>query len=164
EKRYAREIVDEVRKRVIPDSYRESVAEQKLRVVGYPEVENVEYQPGKPLVYIAVVDTAPEFALPEYRGIPAKKKETPVADEDISKTIESLRDQQAEFVSVEGRALKTGDFAVLNYTGVADGKPISELVPDAKTLGEHKDFWLMVSTDSFLPGFCDQLLGAQVAE
>lgn len=164
EKRYAQEIDDEVRKRIIPDTYREAVAEQKLHVVGYPEVEKVEYQPGQPFVFTAVVDTAPEFALPEYKGIAVKKKETPVADEEINKTIEALRDQQAEFVNIEGRALKTGDFAVLNYTGVADGKPIAELVPDSKTLGEHKDFWLLISSDSFLPGFCDQLLGAETGE
>ncbi len=164
EKRYASEIDDEVRKRVIPDTYREAVADQKLRVVGYPEVEHVDYQPGKPLVYTAAVDTVPEFTLPDYKGMALKKKVTPVPEEDIHKTIESLRDQQAEFVNVEGRALMFGDFAVLNYTGVADGKPIGELAPDAKTLGEHKEFWLLISPDAFLPGFCDQLLGAQPGE
>src|SRR5438093_12046885 len=58
EKRYAQQIDDEVRQRIIPDTYREAVAEQKLRIVGHPEVESVEYQPGEPLVYTAVVDTA----------------------------------------------------------------------------------------------------------
>ncbi len=53
---------------------------------------------------------------------------------------------------------------MVNYTGVADGKPISELAPDAKGLGENKDFWLLMSSDSFLPGFCDQLLGANAGE
>jgi trigger factor len=110
------------------------------------------------------VDTAPEFPLPQYKGVPVNKKVTPVTEEEITKTIDALRDQQADFVAVEGRALRTGDFAVLNYSGVADGKPIAELVRDAKTLGEHKDFWLLISSDSFLPGFCDQLLGAQAGE
>ena len=73
----------------------------------------------------------------------------------MSKSLDTLRDQQADFVDVQGRSLKTGDFAVVNYTGVADGKPIGELVPDAKGLGENKDFWLLISSDSFLPGFCD---------
>ena len=164
EKRYAQEIDDELRKRLIPDSYRAAVEEQKLRVVGYPEVEKVEYKPGTPLVFTAVVDTAPDFALPEYRGIEVQQKDTPVLPDEIEKTIESLRDQQAEFVAVEGRALKTGDFAVLNYTGIVDGKPIAEVVPDAKTLGEHKDFWLMMASDAFLPGFCDQLTGAAIGE
>ena len=160
EKRYAGEIDEELRKRLIPESYREALAEQNLKVVGYPQVESVEYQPGRPLVYTAVVDTAPEFPLPDYKGIPLKKKAVAVKDEDIAKTLESLREQQSDFVTVEGRALQTGDFAVVNYTGVADGKPISELAPEAKGLGENKDFWLLISPESFLSGFCDQLVGA----
>ncbi len=164
EKRYAGEIDEELRKRLIPESYREALNEQNLKVVGYPQIESVDYQPGRPLVYTAAVDTAPEFPLPEYKGIPVTKKTVVVKDEDISKTLDSLREQQADFVAVEGRALQTGDFAVVNYTGVADGKPISELAPDAKGLGENKDFWLLISPDSFLPGFCDQLTGANAGE
>jgi len=164
EKRYAGQIDEELRKRLIPESYREALNEQKLKVVGYPQIEGIEYQPGRPLVYTAAVDTAPEFPLPDYKGIPAKKKAVAVQDEDIDKTLDSLREQQADFVNVEGRALRTGDFAVINYTGVADSKPISELAPDAKGLGEDKDFWLLISSDSFLPGFCDQLIGANAGE
>ena len=164
EKRYASEIDQEVRQRVIPDAYREAVKELKLHVVGMPNVESVESQPGKGLFFIAIVDTAPDFELPEYRGVAVKKTETPVTDADVEKTIDGLREQQADFTDVTGRAVQTGDFAIVNYSGVADGKPIGELAPDAKTLGEHKDFWLMMSADSFLPGFCDQLVGAQVGE
>ena len=73
EKRYANQIDDEIRQRLIPDTYREAIAEQKLRVVGSPQIETVDYAPGKPLVYTAGVDTAPEFKLPEYKGIAVKK-------------------------------------------------------------------------------------------
>lgn len=164
EKRYAKEINDELHQRLIPDTYRETLTEQKLRVVGYPQIEKVEHEAGKPLSYTAVVDTSPEFALPDYKGIAIKKKSEPVRDEDVTKTLDNLRDHQADFVPVEGRGLKTGDFAVVNYTGVADGKPIAELVPEVKTLGEQKDFWLLLETDAFLPGFCEQLLGATAGE
>jgi trigger factor len=164
DKRYAHDIDEELRKRLIPDTYREALAENKLRVVGYPQIESVEYKPGQPLVYIAAVDTAPEFRLPEYKGIPLKKKEAPARDEDISKTMDALRERQADFVAVEGRPLRSGDFAVVNYSGVADGKPIAGLTPEAKTLGENKNFWLLIQSDSFVPGFCDQLLGAQTGE
>jgi len=164
EKRYAGQIDDELRKRLIPESYREALNEQHLHVVGYPQVEAVEYQPGRPLVYTATVDTAPEFPLPDYKGIAVKKKAVVVKDEDIAKTLESLREQQADFVDVQGRTLQAGDYAVVNYSGVAEGKPISELAPDAKGLGENKEFWLLISPESFLPGFCDQLLGASAGE
>jgi trigger factor len=164
EKRYAHEIDEEVRKRLVPDSYREALLETKLHVVGYPQVESVEYKPGQPLVYAATVDTAPEFNLPDYKGIPVKKQETPVTDEDVSKTIDALREQHAEFIPIEGRGAQMGDFVVINYSGVADGKPIAGLAPEARTLGEHKDFWLLMAGDSFLPRFCDQLVGALAGE
>src|SRR5437867_1081248 len=70
EKRYAKEIDDEVRKRIIPDTYREALTEHKVHAVGYPQIESVEYRPGTGLVYTAAVDTAPEFQLPEYKKIP----------------------------------------------------------------------------------------------
>ena len=164
EKRYASEIDQEVQQRIIPDAYREAVKEQNLRAVGQPQVESVDSQPGKPFIFTAAVDTAPEFKLPDYKGIAVKKTEVPVTDADVDKTVDGLRDQQSDFVDVTGRAVQTGDFAIVNYSSVAEGKPIGELAPDAKTLGEHKDFWLLINSDSFLPGFCDQLLGAQVGE
>ena len=164
EKRYATEIDEEVRKKLIPDSYRETIAAEKLRVVGMPQIESVEHQPGQPLWYTALVDVAPDFVLPKYKGITVKRKEVVVTDEDVTKMLDALREQQADFVDVTDRGVKTGDFAVLNYTGVADGKPIAELAPDAKGMGEHQGFWVLIESDSFLPGFCDQLLGATVGE
>jgi trigger factor len=164
EKRYAKEIDEELQRRLVPETYREALAEQKLRVIGYPRVSAVECQRGKPLTFTAEVDVAPEFALPEYKGLPVKKHEHPVAEDEVTKTLDGLRDQQADFVDVTGRSLQTNDFAVLDYSGVCDGKPISEIAPEAKALGENKAFWLLVTADSFLPGFCEQLLGAQPAE
>ena len=164
EKRYATEIDDELRKRLIPDTYREALAELKLHAIGYPQIDDVDHKPGQPLVYTANIDTAPEFTLPDYKGISVKKKTIAVKDADVTGMLDNLRDQQADFSPVEGRALKTGDFAILTYTGMCDGKPISELAGEAKTLGDNKDFWMLVGPDSFLPGFCDQLLGAQSGE
>ena len=164
EKNFGKQIDEELQKRLIHEGYREALNQQKLRVVGYPEVQSVEYAPGKPLVFVTAVDTAPEFALPEYKGIAVKRKESPVKDEDVQHTLAHLQEQQANFVDVTGRGLQTGDFAVLNYSAVADGKPLTELAPNAKTIAERKDFWVLVQSGSFLPGFCDQLLGAQVGE
>jgi len=164
ETRYATEIDDEMRKRVIPDAYREALTDQRLKAVGYPQIESVDYAPGRPLVFTAAVDIAPDFTLPDYKNIPLKRKDTPVTHDDVTKSLDTIREQQADFVAVEGRGLRTGDFAVVNYSGVAEGKSIGEIAPEAKVLGEHKEFWLLISSESFLPGFCDQLLGAQVGE
>ncbi len=164
EKRYASAIDEELRRRLVPDAYREALAEHKLKAVGYPQIEKVDYEAGQPMVVTAAVDTAPEFGLPNYKGLTVKKKPVEVKDEDLTQTLEALRDQQADFADVTGRALKTGDFAVINYSGVLEGKPVGDIAPSLKNMGERKDFWLLVQSDSFLPGFCDQLLGAPPGE
>ncbi len=164
EKRYASAIDEEVRRRLVPDAYREALAEHKLKAVGYPQVESVDCQPGRPMVVTAAVDTAPEFKLPDYKAVPVKRKAIEVKEEELTQTLEALRDQQADFVDVTGRALQTGDFAVISYSGIVEGKPIGDLAPSLKNMGERKDFWVLVQSDSFLPGFCDQLLGAQPGE
>lgn len=162
--RYAREIEDELRRRVIPEHYRMALREQQLKVVGYPQIEEVQYQPGQPFRFVAEVDTAPEFALGEYKGIPVKKRGVVVNEEDVARMLETLRDQQADFVTVEGRPLAMGDFAVIHYRGEVEGRPITELAPAAGTLGENKDFWIRCEPDAFLKGFCEQLIGARPGE
>jgi trigger factor len=164
EKRYATEIDGEVQKHLIPEAYREAITEHKLKVVGPPQVEGVKGAAGQGLVFTAVVDTAPDFKLPDYKGIALKKKVNPVKDEDVTEALNHLREQGAAFNEVTGRGLQHGDFAIISYTATLAGKPLAELVADAKTLAENKDFWLLVQPDSFLPGFCDQLLGAQAGE
>ncbi len=164
ERRYAKEIDEELRKKLIPVSYQEALKEHSLNVVGYPQIESVEYEVGAPFVFTALVDTTPDFELPEYKGIPLRDKEVTVTDDQITETLETLRDQQADFQDVEGRALQSGDFAVLNYSGTAEGTPVAELVPQSKTLGENENAWVLIESKSFLPGFCDQLVGATVGE
>jgi trigger factor len=87
-----------------------------------------------------------------------------VTDEDVAKMVDALRDEHADTLTVEDRGLKMGDYVHMDYTGIADGKPIVELVPDHTELGEYKGFWLLVESDAFLPGFCEQLLDARVGE
>ncbi len=164
ERRFAKEIDEELQRRLVPESYREALAENQLRAVGNPQVRALHCQRGQPLTFTAEVDVAPDFTLPDYKGLPVKRHEQPVTDEDVNEMLDSLRDQQAEFVDVIGRGVQINDFAVLDYTGIVDGKPISELAPEAKVLGENKGFWMLIGPDSFLPRFCDQLLGARVGE
>jgi len=161
--RYAKEIEEELRRRVIPEQYRAALREQQLKVVGYPQIDEVRHQAGQPFVFVAQVDTAPEFQLGEYKAIPVKKRAVVVKEEEVTAMLETLRAEQAEFVTVEGRALAMGDFAVIHYNGVVEGKPIAELA-SAKTLGENKDFWIHCEAGAFLNGFCEQLVGARPGE
>src|ERR1051325_1727424 len=164
EKRFAKEIQEDVQRKTIPDSYKQAVADNKLRPVMLPEIEKVEFTKGQPLRYEAKLEVAPEFALPEYKGIAVKRKSAVVSEEDVEKTLETLREQRAEFIDVTGRTLLMGDFAVIRYSAVSEGKPIQELAPNAGLPEADKDFWLMMAAESMAPGFCDQLVGAGIGD
>jgi trigger factor len=93
-----------------------------------------------------------------------KRPKVELADDEIEKAITTIREQQADFAEVSGREVKLGDYAILNYLGTIDGKPISEISPAAKLLGENKNFWLLMAKDAFVPGFCDQVAGLKIGE
>ncbi len=162
-KKYAHDIKNEVKKKLIPDFYRQALTEQKLEVIGYPDIEEIQFEQGQPLQFAATIETAPEFELPEYKGVAAKRENGAVTEQDIEKAIQVLREQQTNFETVE-RELHPGDVAVVNYTGQCDNKPITETAPTAKGLTEQKNFWINMDPSSFIPGFADQLLGAKAGE
>ena len=79
----------------------------------------------------ATVVTAPEFDLPDYKNIPVQLPDTKSPKPEIDAAMERLRDQSADFVDVPGRGLEMGDFAVIDFEGTIEGKPISEIAPQA---------------------------------
>ncbi|HTL71654.1 MAG TPA: trigger factor [bacterium] len=162
-KKYDAEIKDEAKRKLIGDSYRKAIEEQKLSVVGYPDIEEVQFGRGQSLQFTATVETAPDFQLPEYKGLPATIETKSVTDADVEKALDMLRGQQASFNTV-ARPLANGDIAVVNYTGTCEGKVITELAPTAKGLTEQKNFWVETGDNSFIPGFAAQLIGASAGD
>jgi trigger factor len=140
-RKYDKDIQDEVRKKLISESYRKALEEQKLDVLGYPDIEEIQFGRGQALQFAATIETAPQFELPEYKGVPVKRELRTVSDEDIERALDALRQQQLSYKTVE-RPAQTGDIAVVNYTGTCDGKPITEIAPTAKGLTEQKNFWV----------------------
>jgi trigger factor len=162
-RKYEKDIEDEVKKKLISDSYREAMKEQKLAVLGYPDIEEIQFGRGQALQFAATIETAPEFELPEYKGIPAKREIRSVTDADMERALDALRQQQLDYKTVE-RPAQAGDIVVVNYTGTSDGKPITDIAPNAKGLTEQKNFWVEMQPDSFIPGFADQLTGAKAGD
>ena len=162
-KQYQKDIEEEVKRKLIGDSYRQGIKEQKFNVLGYPDIEEIQFGKGQALQFAATVEITPEFELPDYRGLPAKRESALVTDEDVANAIEALRGQAATFDKVD-RPVQEGDYVVVNYTGSCDGKPMTELAPAARGLTEQKGFWVEVKPDSFIPGFATQLVGATAGE
>ena len=162
-RKYDKDISDEVKRKLISDSYRKALDEKKLDVVGYPDIEEIQFGRGQVLQFAATVETAPEFELPDYKGLKVKKENRSVTDVEVEKAIDALRQQQTSFKTVE-RPAANGDIAVVNYTGTSDGKPITDIAPTAMGLTEQKNFWVEMESKSFIPGFADQLVGAKAGD
>lgn len=165
EKKFRKEIQDEVTKALVSKSYHEAIEQKQLRVVSLADVGDVEFGEDKSMRFRATVVTAPEFELPDYKKIPVELPAMTVSEAEVDEAIERLRDQSADFVDVPDRALAMGDFSVLDFTGAIDGVPISEIVPEAsKNLHGGKKFWLHLAPENFLPKFCEQIVGMKPGE
>jgi len=162
-KKYDKEINDEVKRKLIGDSYRKALEEKKIDVLGYPDIEEIQFGRGQTLQFAATIETSPEFELPEYKGIAVQREDKEVSDADVTKAIDMLREQRVDFVKVD-RPLANGDIAVVNYSGTSDGKPLTEIAPTAKGITAQQGFWVEMKSDSFVPGFADQLLGAKAGD
>ena len=165
ERKFRKEIQEELTKKLVSKSYHEAVAEKQLRVVSLTNLEDVEFGDDRSMRFRATVVTAPEFELPDYKNIPIELPSSEVTDAEVDAALERIRDQSADFADVPDRALAMEDFAVIDFDGSLDGVPISAIVPEAsKNLHGGKKFWLRVAPDNFLPGFPEQIVGMSTGE
>ena len=165
EKRFRKEIQDEVTKKLVSKSYHDAIAQKQLRVASVSNIEDVQFTGDKSMRFRATVVTAPEFELPDYKNIPVTLPDTKVSDAEIHTALERLREQAADFIDVTQRGLQMGDFAVLDFDGAIEGRSIAEIAPNAsKNLHGGRKFWLHLAPENFLPRFCEQLVGMQPGE
>jgi len=162
-KKYEADIKAEAKRKLIGESYRQALEEKHIEAITQPDIEELQFDHGQALLFTATVETAPEFELPEYKGLPVRRELKVVTEGDVDRALELLAKQQLKFETV-ARALRPRDVAVVNYTGTVDGKPVSDVAPAAPGLTEKKGFWVDMAPDSFIAGFADQLAGAQAGE
>ena len=162
-KKYEADIKVEAKRKLIGDSYRKALDEKKISAIGTPDIEEIQFDRGQALLFAATVETAPEFELPEYKGLLVRREAKSVTEEDVERALKLLAKQQLKFETV-ARELRDGDVAVVNYTGTVEGKPITELAPTAKGLTEQKNFWVDMAPDTFITGFATQLTGAKAGD
>ena len=145
------------------DSYRQAANDQKLRVIVTIDVEEQSFGRGVPFGYTVTLEHAPEFEVPNYKGLAARRETTLATDADVDRALGILREQQVKYNDVN-RAAQTGDAVVVNYKGTADGKPITDFNPTAKGLTEKQNTWILIAEGSFIPGFTEQLVGASAGD
>ncbi len=141
---------------ICPDEYDNAVKEHNLEPVDRPDIDIVEIESGKGLIFKATVTVKPEVVLGEYKGIEAEKKEYNVTDEDVDNEIEKMREKNARLVEVSDRPVKKGDITIIDFKGFVDGEQF-----EGGTSENHK---LEIGSEQFIPGFEDQLIGVEIGK
>lgn len=142
---------------VAPKALSKAFDEQKIDPVTRPSVAIETLEEGKDLVFKATVTPRPEVKLGDYKGLNVPKNEVNITDEDVEKQLKTFQDRQGKLVDApEGAEVKDGDFTTLDFKGFVDGEAFDG--------GEGKDYPLQIGSNSFIPGFEDQLVGAKIGE
>jgi trigger factor len=162
-KRFDKEIQDEAKQKLISEAFQQAINEQKFTLVARPDVEEIQFGRGQPVQFAATIEIVPKFDLPPYKGLPAARQSAVVSQEDVERALHLLAERHTDYKTV-ARELKSGDVAVIHYTGTCEGKPITETAPTARGLTEQKSFWVNVDAVSFIPGFGEQLAGMKAGD
>jgi len=139
---------------VMPAAYAKAVDECTEEIVSQPKIDIVQAEAGKPFIFTAEVAIKPEVSLGKYNGIEVEKADTAVTDEEIDAAIDRERENNARTISVDDRAVKDGDMTVLDYEGFVDGETFEG--------GKGENYPLTIGSNTFIPGFEEQLIGAEI--
>jgi trigger factor len=149
-------VFDEAVEHLVQDAYRKALAESEIRPLANADVEIVQAEEGKPVVFRATVPVRPEVKLGDYRNFPFGPEVPPVDDEKVDKVIDELVDQNATLGPVEDRGAQNGDYAVVGFTGTRDGEPFPG--------GSAERMPVVIGEDRLIPGFEEHLVGLRVGE
>jgi trigger factor len=117
--KFSKQVRDDVLENLLPKYFRQKVEEEHLEVVGRPNVKDVHFHEGEPLRFKAEFEVAPEIELKDYRGVTVHYSEPEISDEDIAKRLDEIREQKAQFVNAEPRAVVDGDYAVVTLDSLS---------------------------------------------
>ena len=157
EKQYGPEIFyEDTFNEVVPEEYERELKENNIEVVSRPEIEVKQMGKGQDLIFTAVVQTKPEVKLGKYKGIELKKIEYNVTDEDIEHELGHMADRNSRLVTVEDRPVENGDITVIDFEGFVDGVAFEG--------GKAENHELTIGSNTFIPGFEDQIIGMKTGE
>ncbi len=149
-------IMEEALETLLPEGYGKAIEEKGIEPIDQPQIEIVQAEPEKPLVFKATVQLRPEAELGEYKGVEAKIEDYEVTDQDVDNSLEKLRETHSKMINIEGRAAEKGDHIVIDFEGFIDGQPFEG--------GSAEGYSLELGSESFIPGFEEQLFGVKTGQ
>ena len=141
---------------LVPQEYSKAIADCDLEIVSQPEINVTQMEPGKALIFTADVATKPEVTLGDYKGVEVPKTEIAVTDEEVDAEVKKEQDKNSRTVVVEDRAAANGDITTIDFEGFVDGVAFDG--------GKGSDYALALGSGTFIPGFEDQLVGANTGD
>ena len=157
EKYYGKEIFyEDAFNEVAGEALDEAVKENKLEVVSRPDIEVEQIEKGKDLKFSAIMQTKPEAEVSKYKGIEIEKVEYNVTDEDINHELGHMQEHNSRLISIEDRPVESGDIATIDFEGFVDGKAFEG--------GKAENHDLEIGSNTFIPGFEDQIIGMKIDE
>ena len=157
EKYYGKEIFyEDAFNEVAEGALEEAIKENKLDVVSRPDIDVTQIEKGKDLIFTAVMQTKPEAELGKYKGIEIKKIEYNVTDEDINHELGHMQEHNSRLITIEDRPVEKGDIATIDFEGFVDGKAFEG--------GKAEGHELEIGSNTFIPGFEDQVIGMKIDE
>ncbi len=157
EKYYGDEIFyEDAFNEVVPEVYEKELKDNKIEAVSRPDIDVKQIGKGQDLIFTAVVQTKPEVKLGKYKGIEIGKHEYNVSEHDIEHELGHMQEKNARLVSVEDRAVEKGDITVIDFEGFVDDKAFDG--------GKAENHELTIGSNTFIPGFEDQIIGMKIDE
>ena len=157
EKYYGKEIFyEDAFNEVAPEVLEEAVKENNIEIVSRPDIDVTQIEKGKDLIFTAVFQTKPEVELGKYKGIEIPKIEYTVSDEDINHELGHMQEHNSRLISVEDRPVEKGDIVVIDFEGFVDGVAFEG--------GKAENHELEIGSNTFIPGFEDQIIGMKIDE
>ena len=155
EQMYGKEVFyEDAANELIPGAYDKAVKECEEEIVSSPKIDVTQIEAGKPFIFTAEVALKPEVKLGKYKGVKVEKIETEVTDEEVNAALDKERENNARTISVEDRAVKDGDMTVIDFEGFVDGVAFEG--------GKGENYPLTIGSGAFIPGFEEQLVGAEL--
>lgn len=157
EARYGKEVLHkDALDILIPEGYREALDETGIEPIDQPDIEDFHIEEDEPASFTAIVEVKPEVELGEYTGLDVEKESAEVTEEEIEEEIERVRNQHSQLVASDKEVVEDGDFVIIDFEGKKDGEPFPG--------GSAEEYSLEIGSNTFIPGFEEQLIGAQVGE
>lgn len=160
QKRFGKQITEELTDALFGEACDQALEKENLKVLDFGFPDKLNERPDGSIAFETKLILAPEFTLPEYKGIEVKAPPEEVTAEELGAQLENLRERLAEFEDISGRPLQNDDIAVVDFTTTVGGLPLTEVIGEKGSyLAKRENHWLPVKEGSFLPGYAEQLVG-----